>query len=69
VILGLERAGQFEAALGTVRDALSQLLGGRLAMLERLEASSAVEVVGPAPARMYAALVGEEGLIHNARRD
>jgi hypothetical protein len=71
-ILGFRQAGELEPALREVSEAVDRLLGPLRPVLERMEASSAVSVVGPsAPerVRLYAALVGEEGLIHHARGD
>jgi hypothetical protein len=65
----LRRGRQLEPALRLVRQTQEQLVGPLRLVLERLEPSSAVEVVGPAQldrVRMYAALVGEEGLIYQA---
>jgi hypothetical protein len=68
-MLGLRQAGRLDAALQVVREAEGRLMGPHGAMLERLEAGSAVSVVGPDLVRAYAALVGEEGVLHGARGD
>src|SRR6266700_3881623 len=70
--LSLRRAGQTEPALRLVREAEDRLLGPLRPVLERLEASSAVQVAGPGErdrVRVYAALIGEEGLIHRQMGD
>jgi hypothetical protein len=71
-MLRLRRAGQLDAALRGVDEAADRLLGPLRPLLERLEASSAVGALGWSEMdriRMYAALVGEEGLIHQRRGD
>lgn len=71
-ILQLRRAGQMNSALRVVRDAADQLLGPLRPLLERLDAGSAVDVAGRFERDripMYAALLGEEGLIHQERGD
>jgi hypothetical protein len=70
--LELRRGRQLEPALRQVRDAEEELVGPLGRVLERLEPSSAVEVAGAAQldrVRMYAALVGEEGLIYQAMQN
>ena len=65
--LSLRRTGQPDRAIALVREARDQLVGPVRPLLERLEASSAVQVAGPGEherVRAYAALLGEEGLIH-----
>jgi hypothetical protein len=67
--LELRRGRQLEPALSQVQQAEEELVGPLRRVLERLEPSSAVEVAGPAQlgrVRMFAALVGEEGLIYQA---
>jgi hypothetical protein len=71
-ILRLRRAGEVDPAFGAVSDATERLLGPLRPVLERLEPGNAVAVAGPfehGRVRMYAALLGEEGLIHRARGD
>lgn len=71
-ILGLRRAGRLAPALQVVRDAQRDAAGPLRPLLERLEASSAVEVAGAAQAdrvRLFATLLGEEGLIHRELGD
>jgi hypothetical protein len=70
--LELRRGRQLEPALSQVRQAEEELIGPLRRVLERLEPSSAVEVAGAAQldrVRMYAALVGEEGLIYHAMQN
>src|SRR3989440_9237231 len=70
--LSLRRAGQPDRAIELVREAQDQLVGPVRPLLERLEASSAVQVAGPGEyehVRAYAALLGEEGLIHGQLGD
>jgi hypothetical protein len=67
--LEMRRGRQLEPALRLVKQAEEQLIGPLRPVLDRLEASSAVEVAGPSQldrVRMYAALVGEEALIYQA---
>jgi|SRR5215471_2802975 len=71
-MLRLRQAGQHDVALHEVEEATERLLGPLRPVLERLEATSAVAMAGPNErdrVRMYAALVGEQGLIHKARGD
>ncbi len=70
--LSLRRAGQSDRALELVREAQDQLVGPVRPLLERLEASSAIQVAGPGEhehVRVYAVLLGEEGLIHRQLGD
>jgi hypothetical protein len=70
--LSLRQAGQPDRAIELVREAQDQLVGPVRPLLERLEASSAVQVAGPGAhehVRVYAALLGEEGLIHRQLGD
>jgi hypothetical protein len=71
-VLGLRRAGQQATALQVVRDGQRDIAGPLRPLLDRLEASSAVEVAGAAQAdrvRLFATLLGEEGLIHRELGD
>lgn len=71
-MLQLRREGRFDAALQVVGDAADRLLGPLRPVLERMEPASAVAFVGSTQLgriRIYAALAGEEGLIHQARGD
>lgn len=71
LLLRLVREGQYDPALIVVQRTVDLVLPGPLrAMVERLEAASVVEVLGPADlerVRMYAALLAEEGAIHDLR--
>lgn len=69
-IVELVRAGQFDPALIIVRRTSELVLGPLQPVLERLDAASAVELLGPFESdriRMYAALLSEEGTIHELR--
>ena len=64
--LSLRQEGQPDRAVLLVREAQDRLVGPVRPLLDRLEASSAVQVAGPGEhehVRAYAALLGEEGLI------
>jgi len=70
--LNLRRAGQPERAIELVREAQDQLAGPIRPLLERLEASNAVQLAGPGEqerVRAFAALLGEEGVIHGQLGD
>jgi len=69
-IVQLIRAGQFDPALIVVRRTRELVLGRLEPVLERLDAASAVELLGAYESdrlRMYAALLGEEGTIRELR--
>jgi hypothetical protein len=69
-ILELVRTGQFDPALIVVRKTYEAVLGPLQPVLERLDAASAVELLGAFESdriRMYAALLAEEGTIHELR--
>jgi hypothetical protein len=69
-ILQLIRAGDFDPALIVVHKTCDLVLGPLRPVLERLDAASAVELLGRFELdrlRMYAALLGEEGAIHELR--
>ena len=71
-IVQLIRDGQFDPALIIVRKTSELVLGPLEAVLERLDAASAVELLGGFESdriRMYAALLSEEGTIHELRGD
>jgi hypothetical protein len=71
-ILELVRAGDLDPALILVHKTRDLVLGPRRPVLERVDAASAVELVGKYELdrlRMYAALLGEEGAIHELRGD
>ena len=70
--LRLRREGQQDRAVELVREAQDRLVGPLRPVLDRLEASSAVQVAGPGQhehVRAYAALLGEEGLIRGQLGD
>jgi hypothetical protein len=69
-IVQLVRAGQFDPALIIVRKTYEAVLGPLQPVLERLDAASAVELLGAFESdrlRMYAALLSEEGTIRELR--
>jgi hypothetical protein len=69
-VVQLIRAGQFDPALTIVRRTSELVLGPLQPVLERLDAASAVELLGAFESdriRMYAALLSEEGTIHEIR--
>jgi hypothetical protein len=69
-ILELVRSGDFDPALILVHSTLDAVLGPMRPVLERVDAASAVDLVGKYELdrlRMYAALLGEEGAIHELR--
>lgn len=69
-ILQLVRAGDLDPALIVVQKTRDLVLGPMRPVLERVDAASAVYLVGKYELdrlRMYAALLGEEGTIHQLR--
>src|SRR5487761_978596 len=69
-IVDMLRSGQYDPALIIVRKTYEAVLGPLQPVLERLDAASAVELLGPFESdrlRMYAALLSEEGTIHELR--
>ena len=71
-ILELVRAGDLDPALILVHKTRDLALGPMRPVLERVDAASAVDLVGKYELdrlRMYAALLGEEGAIHDRRGD
>lgn len=69
-IVALVRAGEFDPALIVVQRTAAMLLGPNRAIYDRLDATSTVALLGPLELdrlRMYAALLGEEGLIRDMR--
>jgi hypothetical protein len=69
-ILELVRAGDLDPALIVVYKTRDLVLGPMRPVLERVDAASAVDLVGKYELdrlRMYAALLGEEGAIHERR--
>lgn len=71
-MLRLGREGSTDAALEVFEEAADTMLGPIRGVVERMEADTAVAFVGPAQherLRLYASLLGQEGLIHRARGD
>jgi hypothetical protein len=69
-ILQLVRAGDLDLALILIGKTCDVVLGPMRPVLERVDAASAVDLVGRYELdclRMYAVLLGEEGAIHEAR--
>src|ERR1700680_4675192 len=69
-IIQLVRAGDLDPALIVVQKTRELVLGPMRPVLERVDAASAVYLVGKYELdrlRMYAALLGEEGTIHQLR--
>jgi hypothetical protein len=69
-ILELVRAGDLDLAMILVLRTRDLVLGPMGPVLERVDAASAVQLVGKYEMdrlRMYAALLGEEGAIHERR--
>ena len=69
-IMELIRAGEFDPALILVNRTRDLVLGPLSPVLERLDAASTVDLVGKHEldrVRMYAALLSEEGAIHELR--
>jgi hypothetical protein len=69
-IAQLIKAGEFDPAMILIRNTSEAVLGPMAKVLERLDAASAVELLGRFEVdrvRMYAVLLGEEGLIHELR--
>jgi hypothetical protein len=69
-IVLLVRSGEFDRGLIVVQKTSDLVLGRDRAVFERLDAASVVELLGKYEldrVRMYAALLGEEGLIREAR--
>jgi hypothetical protein len=69
-ILELIRAGDLDPALIVVYKTRDLVLGPMRPVIERVDAASAVDLVGKYELdrlRMYAALLGEEGAIHELR--
>jgi hypothetical protein len=66
----LLRAGDLDPAMILVNKTRDLVLGPRRQVLERVDAATAVELVGKYDLdrlRMFAALLGEEGAIHELR--
>jgi len=69
-ILELVRAGDLDPAMIMLQKTRDLVLGPMRPVLERVDAASAVELIGKYEMdrlRMYAALLGEEGAIHERR--
>ncbi len=69
-ILDLVRAGDLDPAMILLQKTRDLVLGPMRPVLERVDAAGAVELVGKYEMdrlRMYAALLGEEGAIHERR--
>jgi hypothetical protein len=69
-IATMVRTGEFDRALIVIQKTSDMVLGPNRALYERLDANSAVELLGKYELdrlRMYAALLGEEGLIRESR--
>lgn len=71
-MLRLGREGRHDEALQTFGEAADRILGPIRTLVERMEPDSAVDFVGPNQLdrlRLYASLLGQEGLVHRARGD
>jgi hypothetical protein len=71
-MLRLRREGQHDEALQAFSEAADRILGPIRPLVERMEPDSAVDFVGPNQLdrlRLYAALLGQEGIVHRARGD
>lgn len=69
-VLELVRAGQFDPALQLIRRTSEAVLGPLWPLVDRLDPESAVQLAGRWELdriRLYAALLGEETLVHNLR--
>jgi len=70
LVLGLSRSGKLTHALDVVHQTIALVLGPDHALLERMEATSAVDFIGKFELdriRLYAGLLAEEGTIHERR--
>ena len=71
-MLRLRSEGQHDEALQAFSEAVDRILGPIRPLVERMEPDSAVDFVGPNQLdrlRLYAALLGQEGIVHRARGD
>jgi hypothetical protein len=71
-MLRLRRERKHDEALQVFSDAVDRILGPIRPLVERMEPDSAVDFVGPNQLdrlRLYAALLGQEGIVHRARGD
>jgi hypothetical protein len=72
LVLGLSRSGKLTQALDVLHQTIALVLGPDHALLERMEATSAVNFIGKFEldrVRLYAGLRAEEGTIHERRGD
>ena len=70
-VFDLVAAGQFDPALEMIRRTAETVLGPLAKLADRLDPATAVALVGKYEVeriRVYAALVGEEALIHDLRK-
>jgi hypothetical protein len=71
-MLRLGREGRQDEALQVFDEAADRILGSIRTLVERMEPDSAVDFVGPNQLdrlRLYAALLGQEGVVHRTRGD
>jgi hypothetical protein len=71
-MLRLDREGRHDEALQAFGEAADRVLGPIRTLVERMEPDSAVDFVGPNQLerlRLYAGLLGQEGLVHRTRGD
>jgi hypothetical protein len=71
-MLQRRRAGEMDAALREFGEAADTILGPLRPLVDRMEPDSAVAFVGPNQIdriRLYASLLGEEGIVHRSRGD
>jgi hypothetical protein len=72
LVLRLSRSGRLDEALDAVRQTIALVLGPDHTLLERMEATSAVNFIGKFEldrVRLYAELLAEEATIHEQRGD
>jgi hypothetical protein len=71
-MLRLGREGRQDEALQVFDEAADRILGPIRTLVERMEPDSAVDFVGPNQLdrlRLYAALLGQQAVVHRARGD
>jgi hypothetical protein len=71
-MLRLGREGRQDEALQVFDETADRILGPIRTLVERMEPDSAVDFVGPNQLdrlRLYAALLGQQGVVHRARGD
>jgi hypothetical protein len=71
-MLRLGSEGKHDEALEAFGDAADRILGPIRTLVERMEPDSAVDFVGANQLerlRLYAAILGQEGIVHRARGD